>query len=211
MSKVTIQGDASGTGIFTIASPNSNTDRTLVLPDEAGTILTATSSIPAANLIGTPPVGFGYTYATAACTGSSVVFNGIPANVRRISIAWNYVSPSASTEVHLRLGTSSGLATNGYENTSLYTTSGTPVVSYNTESFKFAGWTGTINQHNVIFNLLNVGGGIWMCNGTFQNPSYTTYYTTLTGRVNIGDTLTQVAAVVTTGSFDNGTMAVFYE
>ena len=38
MSKVTIQGDASGTGIFTIASPNSNTDRTLVLPDEAGTV-----------------------------------------------------------------------------------------------------------------------------------------------------------------------------
>ena len=38
MSKVTIQGDANGTGIFTIASPNSNTDRTLVLPDEAGTI-----------------------------------------------------------------------------------------------------------------------------------------------------------------------------
>jgi hypothetical protein len=38
MSKVTIQGDASGTGIFTIASPNSNTNRTLTLPDEAGTV-----------------------------------------------------------------------------------------------------------------------------------------------------------------------------
>jgi len=47
MSKVTIQGDASGTGIFTIASPNSNTDRTLVLPDEAGTVLTtATPGVP---------------------------------------------------------------------------------------------------------------------------------------------------------------------
>ena len=45
MSKVTIQGDASGTGIFTIASPNSNTDRTLVLPDEAGTVLTSASDI----------------------------------------------------------------------------------------------------------------------------------------------------------------------
>jgi len=45
MSKVTIQGDASGTGIFTIASPNSNTDRTLVLPDEAGTIIT-TAGVP---------------------------------------------------------------------------------------------------------------------------------------------------------------------
>ena len=50
MSKVTIQGDASGTGIFTIASPNSNTDRTLVLPDEAGTVMTTSSAISRANL-----------------------------------------------------------------------------------------------------------------------------------------------------------------
>jgi hypothetical protein len=49
MSKVAIQGDASGTGIFTIASPNSNTDRTLTLPDEAGTVLT-TAGVPASAL-----------------------------------------------------------------------------------------------------------------------------------------------------------------
>jgi hypothetical protein len=40
MSKVVIQGNASGTGDFTIAAPNSNTNRTLTLPDEAGTIAT---------------------------------------------------------------------------------------------------------------------------------------------------------------------------
>ena len=45
MSKVVIQGHASGTGDFTIAAPNSNTDRTLTLPDEAGTVLT-TSGVP---------------------------------------------------------------------------------------------------------------------------------------------------------------------
>lgn len=38
MSKVAIAGNASGTGTFTIAAPNSNTDRTLTLPDTAGTI-----------------------------------------------------------------------------------------------------------------------------------------------------------------------------
>jgi hypothetical protein len=38
MSKVSLAGNASGTGIFTIASPNSNTDRTINLPDAAGTI-----------------------------------------------------------------------------------------------------------------------------------------------------------------------------
>jgi hypothetical protein len=33
MSKISLAPDASGTGIFTIASPNSNTNRTLTLPD----------------------------------------------------------------------------------------------------------------------------------------------------------------------------------
>jgi hypothetical protein len=45
MSKVKIEGNASGTGTFTIAAPNSNTDRTLTLPDEAGTVLTSASDI----------------------------------------------------------------------------------------------------------------------------------------------------------------------
>lgn len=38
MSQVKIQGNASGTGIFTLAAPNSNTDRSLTLPDAAGTL-----------------------------------------------------------------------------------------------------------------------------------------------------------------------------
>ena len=44
MSKVAISGNASGTGTFTIAAPNSNTDRTLTLPDEAGTVVTNTGA-----------------------------------------------------------------------------------------------------------------------------------------------------------------------
>jgi hypothetical protein len=47
MSKVALSGNASGTGTFTIASPNSNTDRTINLPDSNGTILTtATAGVP---------------------------------------------------------------------------------------------------------------------------------------------------------------------
>jgi hypothetical protein len=40
MSKISLAPDASGSGIFTIASPNSNTNRTLTLPDDTGTIVT---------------------------------------------------------------------------------------------------------------------------------------------------------------------------
>ena len=43
MSKVAIQGDASGTGIYTIAAPNSNNNRTFTLPDAAGDLITGAS------------------------------------------------------------------------------------------------------------------------------------------------------------------------
>jgi len=47
MSKVTIAGDVNGTGVFTIAAPNGNTNRTLTLPDATGTVLsTATPGVP---------------------------------------------------------------------------------------------------------------------------------------------------------------------
>ena len=40
MAKVKIQGHATATGILTIAAPNTNSDRTITLPDATGTLLT---------------------------------------------------------------------------------------------------------------------------------------------------------------------------
>jgi hypothetical protein len=40
MSKVKIQGNAGGTGIFTVAAPATNTDRTITLPDVDATVMT---------------------------------------------------------------------------------------------------------------------------------------------------------------------------
>jgi len=53
MSKVKIQGNASGTGVLTIAAPNTNTDRTITLPDGTGTLLTSVSSsdMPAGSVL----------------------------------------------------------------------------------------------------------------------------------------------------------------
>jgi len=45
MSKVSIQGDVSGTGDFTIKAPNSNVDRTLTLRDETGDLLTTATDL----------------------------------------------------------------------------------------------------------------------------------------------------------------------
>jgi hypothetical protein len=52
MTKIAIVPNAAGTGTFTIEAPNSNSNRTLVLPDAAGTVMTdattlLTSQLPA--------------------------------------------------------------------------------------------------------------------------------------------------------------------
>lgn len=55
MSKISITPSATGTGVFTISSPATNTDRSLVLPDEAGTIITTagvpSSAMPAGSVL----------------------------------------------------------------------------------------------------------------------------------------------------------------
>jgi hypothetical protein len=53
LSKIALSGNASGSGTLTIAAPNTNTDRTLTLPDNTGTILTnaTTAGFPAGSVL----------------------------------------------------------------------------------------------------------------------------------------------------------------
>tara|TARA_B110000503_G_scaffold91953_1_gene138765 strand:+ start:2127 stop:2702 length:576 start_codon:yes stop_codon:yes gene_type:complete len=68
MSNIAIKGAATGTGVFTLESPATNTNRTLTLPDEAGTILTtATAGVP----IGGPAFS-AYLASTQSVTNSVV-------------------------------------------------------------------------------------------------------------------------------------------
>ena len=57
MSLIKLQGNPSGTGAFTIAAPNGNTDRTLTLPDATGTVVTADGSGNIATTSITPSSG----------------------------------------------------------------------------------------------------------------------------------------------------------
>jgi hypothetical protein len=52
MSRIAFTPNASGTGTFSIASPGTNTDRTLTLPDATGTVLTDQSTVSAAQITG---------------------------------------------------------------------------------------------------------------------------------------------------------------
>jgi len=87
MSQVTLQGNASGTGIFTLAAPNSNTNRTLNLPDAAGDVVLTTAtqtltnkSISAAQInSGTLGVARGGTGASTLTANNVLLGNGTSA------------------------------------------------------------------------------------------------------------------------------------
>jgi hypothetical protein len=84
MSKVAITGNASGTGTLTIAAPNTNTDRTLTLPDNTGTILTSASSITTSQFpTGTvlQVVGANNTLNVTSLTSTSFITLGMTASI----------------------------------------------------------------------------------------------------------------------------------
>jgi hypothetical protein len=73
MSKVAIQGNASGTGTLTIAAPNTNTDRTLTLPDSAGTVDTLQRAGNVLQVVQAPSSTFSTRFST---TSTSYVSTG---------------------------------------------------------------------------------------------------------------------------------------
>jgi len=87
LSKVAITGNASGTGTFTLAAPDSNSDRTLTLPDNTGTILTnaTTAGFPAGSVI--QVVQDVDTAASIETTSTSFVSTGTSATITPSSTA----------------------------------------------------------------------------------------------------------------------------
>ena len=69
-----------GTGVFTIATPNSNTDRTITLPDEAGTVLTSASNtnFPAGSVLQVVNATYSTTVST---TSSTLTSTGLTATI----------------------------------------------------------------------------------------------------------------------------------
>ena len=111
MSLISLSPNASGTGVFTVASPNSNVDRVLTLPDESGTVDTlqrsgnvvqvvnfqtgafasGTTTIPFDDTI--PQITEGDEYMTLAITPTNA------SNILRIDVVIGTVSCSLSSRM----------------------------------------------------------------------------------------------------------------
>jgi len=89
MSKVSIEGNASGTGTLTIAAPNTNSNYTLTLPTESGTIITGSGGVTG--------VAQGGTGASTLTANNVILGNG--------TSAVGFVAPGSSGNILTSNGT----------------------------------------------------------------------------------------------------------
>lgn len=161
MSKISIEGNASGTGTLTIAAPNTNSNFTLTLPIETGTLVTTgiTSGLNASALttgtvnsdrLPTVPVSKGGTGATTLTANNVLLGNG--------TSAVQFVAPGTNGNV---------LTSNGTTWTSAAAGGGFPAgtVMLFAQTAAPTGWTkDTSNNNNsalrVVTGTASTGGSV---------------------------------------------------
>ena len=135
MSQVKISGNASGTGVLTIAAPNTNTDRTINIPDTAGDIVTTGDSGTI-----TAPMLYGGQTGSAPAFAARVwlYYNGV---TNTIVGSGNVSSVTDNGNGNYTVNFTTALANNdysavatGYRQTS-FTNSGTQTSNFTTSSY----------------------------------------------------------------------------
>jgi hypothetical protein len=132
MSLVKIQGNASGTGEFTIAAPNSNTNRTLTLPDATGTVQVSGNAISGTTGSFSSDLSFNSGYGSAAVAYGCrawVNFNGTGTPAIRASGNVTSITDNGTGDYTVNFTTAMpdanySVTTSGFESQGSYVTSG---------------------------------------------------------------------------------------
>jgi hypothetical protein len=198
LSKIAFSPNASGTGTFTVAAPNTNTDYTLTLPQGTGTVV--------ANNVNSAIVS---ATAQASTSGTSIDFTGIPSWVKRITVMFSGVSTNGTSPVQVQLGDSGGFETTGYA-TSTWTAN-TNNTNYTSGFVVRVGVVAAVTLSGHVTITLS-GANLWVGSGVMgrTDAADTSVYG---GNKTLSDTLTQVRVTTVNGTdtFDAGSINIFYE
>jgi hypothetical protein len=197
MSKIALSGNASGTGTFTLASPATNTDRTLTLPDSTGTVATLGTTLTAGTAV--------------TVSGTSVDFTDIPSWVKRVTVMFSGVSTNGTSLPLVRLGDAGGVEATGYVSRATRLTAAAAVTSLTaTDGFLFTQLGSAAEAMTGVMVLQLLAGNEWVMSGQNQTASYLNTYA---GSKTLSDTLTQVRITTVNGTdnFDAGTINILYE
>ena len=202
MSAISLQGNAGGTGTLTVAAPSTNTNRTLTLPDGTGTFTVA--GVNSNIVAGT---------AVASTTGTSIDFTGIPTWVKRITVIFNGVSTSGTSNYLVQIGAGSVTST-GYLGASLASQAGASSAAggTGTSGFVVADAVSAAYIYNGSLLIQNISGNIWIQSGTLV-ANTAARASVSGGNVTLSGTLDRVRITTQNGTdtFDAGSINILYE
>ena len=149
--------------------------------------------------------------AVASTSGTSIDFTDIPSWVKRITVMFDGVSASGTSDILVQLGDSGGIENAGYKGTgSSIGVSGVSSTNYTTGFGVLLGAAAAILQGTVV--LVNLTGNVWSASGMLGRSDGIATRTT-SGSKTLSDTLTQVRITYLNGTntFDAGTINILYE
>ena len=188
MSNLTVKGNTSGTGTVILEAPNTNTNRTITLPDATATLASVGNIIT----LGT---------AVASTSGTAIDFTGIPSTAKRVTVMLSGVSLSGTANILIQLGSGS-IQTTGY----IASTSSTS----STAGFPFQMGSASISTRAAMI-IYNVTSTTWLASGT---ASYSSGGAIASGgNVSLSGALDRIRVTTDNGTdtFDAGTINIMWE
>jgi hypothetical protein len=148
--------------------------------------------------------------AVASTSGTSIDFTSLPSWVKRITVIFNGVSTSGTSQKLVQIGTSGGVEATGYISTSSLLGSGSGSTASSTAGF-LCNSASAAEIISAIFTIVNITGNTWV-------NSYTGKVSTSTACFGGGDkslsgTLDRVRITTVNGTdtFDAGSINILYE
>jgi hypothetical protein len=189
MSSVILTGDTSGT--LTVSAPLVAGSNTLTLAAATGTLSPLVSAT-----------------AVASTSGTSIDFTGIPSWAKRITVMFNGVSSSGTSNFLIQIGAGS-VTTSGY----LSSASASSVNSTSTTGLLVCNnLTAATNQTGIAV-LATLGSNIWVQSSTCGPNAGGSSQTIANGNITLGGTLDRVRITTVNGTdtFDAGSINVMWE
>ena len=152
--------------------------------------------------------------AVASTSGTSITFTSIPAWVKRITVMFDGVSTNGSSNVIIRVGTSSGVISTGYTTaTGFFGGSNNSAILTYTNGFNIGGIAASgILRGTLTLSLLDASTNSWVADSAFYNQG-NTYQMFPTGNITLASVLNQTSITMANGTdtFSAGKINILYE